>query len=261
MIHPLIEYGRKGIALPESIPVFDCHAHLVLTGRPAALTLGDQISEMNRLGIKLAAISSSLAIDGDVHRGNDQVAEALRRFPDRLVGYCHVGAALGDQMVPELKRCFALRGFRGIKVYQQGTSYDHALFDPVWEYARRRKTPVLAHTWAGNLTGLDRAAEKNPEVPFLAAHVGSGAACEPYIEAARKCPNIYLDLTYSRENTGMIEHVVASVGSGRVVWGTDSPVFSMAHQLSKILFARIDDADKRKILYDTAGRLFGLIKE
>ena len=35
------------------------------------------------------------------------------------------------------------------------------------------------------MTGLDKAAEHNPAVNFMAAHAGSGFKYEPYIEAAR----------------------------------------------------------------------------
>jgi len=56
----------------------------------------------------------------------------------------------------------------------------------------------------------------------------------------------------------MIETMVRAVGAARVVWGSDEPLFSMAHQLGKLLFADIPDADKRTILHDNPRRLFGL---
>ena len=36
--------------------------------------------------------------------------------------------------------------------------------------ARDRRVPVLAHTWGGSVTGLDRAAARFPDVAFLAGH-------------------------------------------------------------------------------------------
>ena len=68
-----------------------------------------------------------------------------------------------------------------------------------------RRLPVLAHTWGNNLTGLDKAAMRFPEVPFLMGHSGSGFAYEGYLKSAASSPNLYLDLTYSREHTNMIE--------------------------------------------------------
>ncbi len=213
---------------------------------------------MDRIGIRVAAVSSLLALAGDVRGGNDETAAAMRAYPDRFVGYCHVNANYPDDMQPELERCLALPGFRGIKIYQVGVPYDDARFAPVWAMARERRLPVLAHTWGGSLTRLDQAALQNPDVPVFAAHAGSDFAYQAYLDAARRAPNLYLDLTYSREHTNMIEHFVAELGAERIVWGTDAPLFSMAQQTAKVLTARIPDAAKRLILGGTAARLFGL---
>lgn len=253
----LIEYARKGQALHD-VPVLDVHAHIDPLTDELRLPLEEHMAQMDRLGIDAALVSSSLAINGEIPKGNDHVAEAAARYPGRIFGYCHVSSRYPDEIVHELERCFANAIFRGIKVYQIGVDYDSPLFEPAWEFAAARRLPVLAHTWGGNVTGLDRAAEKHPDVPFLAAHTGSVFAYQPYIDAALRCPNLFLDLTYSREHTNMIEHIVATVGAHRLVWGSDVPCFSMAHQLGKILFARIPDSDKRRILFDNTARLFHL---
>ena len=256
MSRPLIDYAKQGLKL--DIPVFDCHAHVGRMAHVESVPLEEQVMGMDRLGIEVTAVSSLRAIGGDIQRGNDEVAEAMRRFPGRFIGYCHVSACYPDLMETELERCFAVPGFRGVKVYQVGPSYTDPLFLPAWEFARRWKAPVLAHTWGGNLTGFDVVAEKYPEVAFLMGHSGSAFAYEPYLKAAKKCPNLYLDLTYSREHTNMIEHFVEEIGPDRIVWGPDAPLFSQAQQLSKVLYARISDQAKRKILFDTAARLFRL---
>jgi len=255
---PLVEFARGGRRL-EGIPVLDVHAHVGGMAGWDPPPLEEQVAEMERLGISLAAVSASRALSGDLQGGNDEVADAIRRFPGRFVGYCHVSGNFPETMAAELERCFAIEGFRGIKVYQVGCPYDDERFQPAWDFARQRGMPVLAHTWGGDLTGLDKAAERNPEVTFLAGHTGSAFVYKPYIEAAERCPNLYLDITYSREHTNMIEHIVEEVGADRVVWGSDAPCFSMSHQLSKVLFARIPDEAKRKVIYDNAARLFGLV--
>lgn len=256
MTRPLIEYGQNGIRV--DFPVFDVHAHVGNFGTIVSPHLDLQVKEMDRVGIAVAAVSSVEGIYGDHRGGNNNVADAIRLYPGRFIGYCHVSAQYPELMMPEVERCLAIPGFKGIKVYQVGTDFDHALYEPVWEFARARRLPVLAHTWGGNLTGFDRVARRFPEVAFMAAHTGSGFAYQPYIDAAKQTPNLYLDLTYSREHTNMIEYIVKEVGADRIVWGSDAPTFSMAHQIGKILFARIPDGDKHKILHDTAARLFGL---
>jgi predicted TIM-barrel fold metal-dependent hydrolase len=238
--------------------MFDAHSHVGTWALFDTVPLAEQLAEMDRLGVGMAAVSALPALAGDIRGGNDLVAEVIRRHPARFIGYAHVSATYPESMGPELERCFALPGFRGIKIYQFGIPYDDARFEPAWAFASARRVPVLAHTWGGALTGLERAAARHPEVPVFAAHAGSDFAYQAYIDAARQAPNLYLDLTYSREHTNLIEHFVAELGAERVVWGADAPLFSMAHQAAKVLCARIPDAAKRLILGGTAARLFGL---
>lgn len=254
---PLADYARQGRRL-DGIPVFDVHAHVGQWPGCEGQTVDDMIAEMDRIGIDVAAVSSTRAIGADFAAGNDLVADAMRRYPSRFIGYCHVSAMYPDLILPELRRCFARRGFKGIKVYVVGAKYNDPRFDPVWTFARDRRAPVLAHTWGGELNGLDKAAERFPDVAFMAAHTGSGLAYEPYVEAARRLKNFVLDLTYSREHTNMIETIVDQVALDQIVWGSDAPCFSMSHQIGKILMARIPDEAKRRIICRSAARLFGL---
>lgn len=256
MMSELARYGREGKKI-DIFPIFDSHAHVGQWSIFDAYTLKDQIAEMDRIGVRVAALSSLVALSGEIRRGNDVVTGALQEYPGRFLGYVHVSANYPDAMLPELKRCFAIRGFKGIKVYQTGIPYDDPQFKPVWKFAEKHAAPVLAHTWAGNLTGFDKVAKAHPDIPFLAAHSGSDCTYKAYVEAARRAQNLYLDLTYSRDHVGLIEYFVKTVGASRLVWGTDVPLFSMAQQIGKVLFARISDKDKKKILWDNGARLFG----
>lgn len=252
----LVQCGLHGRKLP--FPAFDMHCHVGKWALFDTYEIADQLAEMDVIGVRVAAISALPAIAGEVRRGNNLVARLCQRHPQRFVGYAHVNAHYPALLLPELERCFALPGFRGIKVYQQGIAYDDPRFDAVWEFARARRAPVLAHTWAGQLTGFDRVAQRFPAVPFFAAHAGSDLHYQPYIDAAKQARNFYLDLTYSRDHTNLIEHFVREVGDDQIVWGSDQPLFSMAQQVAKVLFARIPDAAKRKILGANAAPLFGL---
>ncbi len=253
---PLIDYGRTGKKL--DFPVVDIHAHIGSFGPWMSTPLERQVAEMDRVGVAVQLVSSVEAIYGDVVRGNDDAAAAAARYPGRIFAYCHVSGQYPELIASELERCFRNPVFRGIKLYQVGTDYDHAVFDPVWEVARDLKVPVLAHTWGGSVTGFDRAAGKHPEVNLLAGHAGSGFVYQPYIEMARRHPNFHLDLTYSREHTNMIEHFVEQAGAAQIVWGSDAPTFSISQQVGKMLYARIPDDAKRMIMEGNARRLFRL---
>jgi len=253
---PLARYGREGKKIPF-FPLFDSHSHVGRWNIFDAYDLKDQIAEMDRLGVRVSAISSLVALSGEIRRGNDVVAAALKAYPGRFLGYAHISANYPDDILPELKRCFAVKGFKGIKVYQTGIPYSDPLFKPVWKFAEEHAVPVLAHTWAATLAGFDKVAKAHPDIPFLVAHAGSDWTYKAYGEAARRTKNLYLDLTYSRDHVGLIEHFVETVGASRLVWGADVPLLSMSQQVGKILFARISDKDKKRILWDNGARIFG----
>jgi predicted TIM-barrel fold metal-dependent hydrolase len=252
----LVEFAQAG--RPVDFPVFDMHGHIGEWSLFDNWPLTEHLAEMERVGVRRTAISSLAAIAGDIAAGNDQVAAVARAHPDRFIGYAHVNANYPELIAPELERAAANPAFRGIKVYQQGVAYDDPRFEPVWEFAAARGWPVLAHTWAGQLTGFDRVAQRHPQTVFFAAHAGSDFVWQPYVDAARRARNFYLDLTYSRDHANLLEHLVREVGADQIVWGSDQPLFSLAQQLSKVLFARIADRDKEKILYRNAARAFRL---
>lgn len=255
MSMPLIDYGRLGRRL--DFPVLDIHAHVGSFAPFLSASLDSQVEEMDRLGVALQMVSSVEGIYGDLAWGNDQCAAAAARYPGRIFAYCHVSGQYPELMAGELERCLRNPVFRGIKLYQVGTRFDNPVFDPVWAAAEERKLPVLAHTWGGEVTGLDKAAQKHPAVNVLAGHAGSGFVYKPYVDMSRAVPNFYLDLTYSREHTNMIEYFVEQAGADKIVWGSDAPTFSLSQQVGKMLFARIPDEAKRQIMEGNARRLFG----
>lgn len=256
MKNQLIEYGKQGLKL--DFPVIDIHAHIGNSGLIPVIPITAQIQEMTRIGIKSAIVSHMDGISGDIHNGNISVYESAKRFQGKLYCYCHVSANYPENLEEELENCFKHKLFVGIKVYQTGINFNDPDYEPVWQFAKKNSIPILAHTWGGNLTGFDKVAKKFRSVPFIAGHAGSVFTYKEYVKVAEEIKNLYLDLTYSREYTNMIEYFVKEIGAERIVWGSDTPVFSMSHQLGKVLFARISDNDKFKILYTNAASLFGI---
>jgi uncharacterized protein len=249
-------YARRGVPVRE-FPVVDGHCHIDAMANMEAPSLDDFVCEMDRVGIDVAAISSCMALCGDVSGGNDRTKAAALSYPGRFIAYCHVSSAFPGLMESELSRCFSHACFRGIKVYALATDYLDQSFGAVWDFAECRNVPVLCHTWAGELFGLDEVALKHPGAQFIVAHAGSSGSYEPYVSIARRCANVSLDTADPEEHTGMLECLVSDVGDDRLVFGSDAGCVSLPHQIGKVLFARISDDSKRKILAGNALRLFG----
>ena len=80
------------------------------------------------------------------------------------------------------------------------------------------------------------------------------------MEAARTCPNIYLETASSWGDHGTIEYLVEGAGEDRILYGSDMPLMDARIQVGRIITAQISDEAKRKILGLNAINLLGLDK-
>jgi predicted TIM-barrel fold metal-dependent hydrolase len=98
--------------------------------------------------------------------------------------------------------------------------------------AAERGVPVLHHIWqhrrrdypgqeASDATELVELASRHPNVDFLLAHIGGGGDWLHSLAAVRNAPNVYVDLSGSGVDGGMLEACLESVGVERMVWGCD----------------------------------------
>ncbi|MCH2210251.1 MAG: amidohydrolase family protein [Fuerstiella sp.] len=92
---------------------------------------------------------------------------------------------------------------------------------------------------------------------------GGGAAGDPTLQvrAIQDCrhDNVFVDTSSARSILpGLVEWAVAEIGSERVLFGTDAPLYSTAMQRIRIDSAEITDNQKFDILYRNAERLLGL---
>ena len=187
---------------------------------------------------------------------NTHVAEAMKRYPGRLLGFCYVNPAHTREALAEIDRCIGGLGFSGIKLWVACHADEPCVF-PVVEKAIELRVPVLQHAWykkggsenePGESTCEHYAAlaRRYPEAKLIAGHVGGD--WERGIKVVKPCANIVADVCGSDNYSGFVEMAVRELGVDRVVFGTDMPGRSMASQIGKVIGADISDADKEKIL-------------
>lgn len=252
--------GRLGLPVTD-VPVIDAHCHL---GACVGIPIVDQrletfIATLDRLGIRRVYASGFAAVFGCTRAGNDLVLDAMRRYPDRIGGYMALNPGYPDTLEPEMERCYAA-GMRAIKIWsygmRPGLRYDHPYYRRIFQFAQDRQLPILAHTWAGDEVGqLEAAFRDYDRVRWLLAHVGSGHLAV-YLRVARDYPHVYLESSFSPCPRGLIERLVAEGLAHKLVWGTDQLLLNPAHQLGRVLFARIAPEHKRAILGANAARVF-----
>jgi len=245
-------WRREPVPLPG---IVDMHAHY---GNVPAFAVwradvDQRLREMDRIGIEKVFLSRSGVGSPEVVLANDQVLEAMRRCPRRILGYATCYPINDDLGLGEIRRCIDA-GMQGVKLHSAaGLAYTDPRYAPIWQYADEQRLPVLLHTW-GVLTELEPLFERYRSAPVLLAHAGA-AEPESYVAYAHKYPNVYLELCFSGAPYGVIEYFVHELGAGRMLFGSDSPYMSIQQQLGRVLFADIAEDDKEAILVDNPKRI------
>ena len=166
----------------------------------------------------------------DVTRGNDEMLALQRREGDRVRSYVTVNPNDTEHALSEIDRCLA-RGAIGIKLAASRRA-DDPLLDPIAAEAARRGVPVLQHVWqhrrrdwpgqeASDGVELARLAARHPRVSFILAHIGGGGDWQHTLPALADVPNVYIDLSGSGVDRGMLDRTLAAVGASRMLWGSD----------------------------------------
>ncbi len=250
----LLDQGRRGEPI-TSIKVMDMHAHVGRYGFAIPETSAQSIvGVMERTGVAKTFIAAMPRMsEEDTVQGNRLVLESIRAFPDKLLGYVYLWPSSAGFVRHEVEACFA-EGFSGLKLHNSnGVSYTASAYEPAYALADERRMPVLFHTWGqeGTFREIRELSQRYPNLSILLAH--AGAANEAgYIQIAKDCENVYLELAGSAAPRGIIQRFVEEVGAGKVVWGSDICFINQAQQLGKVLGAHIAEAARTSILSENA---------
>ena len=223
--------------------LIDVHAHFYHAGCPRsdwAELNASRLRAGERIGITwhVASILGSwgrtsptyFPSPADVISGNDALLQLMRNHASRIRGYVCVNPNYTEHALAEIHRCLDA-GMIGVKLAASRRAND-PLLDPVCETARRRSAPILHHIWqhrrhewrgqeASDAAELGELAERHPEVLFILAHIAGGGDWIHSLQAVRERPNIFVDLSGSGVDGGMLEACLRSVGVGRLLWGGD----------------------------------------
>lgn len=166
----------------------------------------------------------------DLGAGNDAVLALGRAHGPLIQGYVCVNPNYTDHALAEIDRCLAL-GMIGIKLAASRRA-DDPLLDPICAAARRYGVPVLHHVWqhrrrewpgqeASDAVELGALARRHGEVAFILGHIGGGGDWLHSLHAVRGLSNVFVDLSGSGVDGGMLEACLDAVGHQRLLWGAD----------------------------------------
>jgi len=199
----------------------------------------------------------------EVARSNDRTLAFVERFAPRVNGLCYINPEYPEHALAEWGRCRS-RGLIGLKIWV-ATLCDDAKLEPVLQEVLAQQCPVLIHAWRkvdGNLPGessadhVARLAARYPTGKFIMAHMAGD--WEYGLKAVRHLPNVSVDFAGTVNEAGAYEMAVSELGDDRILFGTDGPA-DFFHCLARVRHATISMNSKRKILFENASRLFGIL--
>ena len=268
--------SRLPLAGPE--PLVDVHAHFLhpRSGRDdweapneARLRAGERIGITVHIASVLGSWGHTSPIyfpsPRDVSMGNDEMFAIQAREPERVRCYVTVNPNDTVHALEEIARG-AERGAVGIKLAASRRA-DDPLLDPVADAAERHGFPVLHHIWQHRTrewpnqeisdgVDLGRLAARHPGTTFILAHIGGGGDYRHTFPAVDDLPNVYLDLSGSGVDRGMLDDALVAVGAERLIWGSDITMETGLAKLRALEVIGISDDAMAAVRWRNAARIF-----
>ena len=248
--------------------IIDAHCHLKHGDQQGTEYTPERIVAV----MDVASIERTIvfAISTDARKAHTMTREAIRKFPDRLIGFAYAIPDFRYSILQEIGHVVTDLGFKGIKIHGGQTPLRPQLgfiIDPVLELAGDLKVPCLID-FIGRFEDAQRIAECFPNVSIQVAHLGqyrcsSESLIDRFIGLAEKHENLVLDIS-GVTLTWKIADAINRVGSHRVVFGIDGPhpyptqeAYAQS-EIKKVSMLGLPDEDLQNVMYGSISRLLEL---
>jgi len=189
----------------------------------------------------------------DVEGSLEYTAEAVEKYPDRLIGYARMNPRRGDQAHRLFEKAIEEYGFKGLKLHPVGTLCHPAGPETIEiiRLASRYNAPVLFHCGDEELSlplQVAQAAEECPEATIILGHMGGYFHWKDAIRVAEAYPNTVLD-TSALPYPQAIAQAVERVGSARVLYASDGPGCDPRLEVHKVRLANLAPEDEEAVFH------------
>jgi predicted TIM-barrel fold metal-dependent hydrolase len=238
-------------------------------------TAEDLIEAMDRQGIQGSVTFGFPWKQAElIRRSNDYVLEAMRRYPDRLLGFACLNPEL-PEAVEEGQRCLdaGLKGLGEIALYLDSSSRSwFEALKPLAELCESRRVPLLLHTnepvghlypGKADLSFKDLYAliKSFPSVLFILAHWGGGLWWYELLkrEVREVLRNTYFDTAASPflYRPAVYRHAVQIMGVEKILYGSDYPLLGLDRYLKELDQAGLNSNEREAILGGNSQRILG----
>ena len=281
----LLSVGFASAADPQGYtgPVIDAHAHIrlgdddAITGVTPPHPLGtDALRKVDdSAGVKVSALIV-IARKGQPDKTraqNDAVMAIAAASAGRFYPVVSVHPADGEAALMELERVAKL-GAKEVKLHPNTQNFDVTDADvgAVLEKCGALGLAVLFDSYkpwdASEMGKLLLVAVQHPKTKLVLAHLGfthfREAVSFELVRRLGMAENVWFDLsaianTYAGSPVqAELVWTIRKVGTDRVLFGTDWPVYTPSETLKAVRQMGFTKAEEKQILHDNAAQLFGL---
>jgi len=248
--------------MPSNL-IIDSHVHLKHGDAQKTEYSAETIVEI----MDEAKIDKSVvfAMSTTTQRSIEMARKAVAKFEDRLIPYVYALPSYERPVIKEIEKAISDFGFRGIKLHIGECTLERYVAEPVLKLAGRLGVPCLIDC-AGRYRLIEEMARTFPETKIIVAHLGKylckdEALINRFIHIAKRHENIFLDVS-GVVIPKKIKEAVETIGSSRVIFGTDGPQPNGAkfaiEEINKIKRLNLKPDDEQAVLGGTIAKLLKL---
>jgi predicted TIM-barrel fold metal-dependent hydrolase len=238
------------------VKICDAHVHLGESGpwQPymnPTIYVDELISLFDKYDVERAIVFPNPNVGDKYPSMNDYIADCVKRYPNRLVGFGRVDPRREDA-VKELTRIRTTLCLTGLKLHPIVECFrpDHPFFDKFFRKTEGLNLPILFHSGDGfSSPGLIlKIAKKYRKLIIILGHLREAA-----INALKENDNVLVET--SGASPDIIELSV-DADADKVLFGSDAPYYRYPMQIAAVEAAEISEKAKRRIFFENFEKMF-----
>jgi predicted TIM-barrel fold metal-dependent hydrolase len=236
-----------------------------------SICIDELLRRMDRAGVSKALTWLHPPYQREIDESNEYVYQAVRQYPDRILGFGWADPNLGvEEAKDTVRRCIYEYGFHGVKLNGAQNSFyidDPTLSLPVIEEIAKTGKILAFHVGADAYEHthpfrVGKIARRYPELRILVVHMGGASSpdlSDATIEIAQEHPSLILIGSAVRSKP--ILKAIKTLGARRVCFGSDTP-FELMHvevaRYNALLDGEVSEQEKHDIMAGNIIRLLNL---
>lgn len=217
------------------------------------MTESELLALMQKCAVDRAVICPVKPCSYHLEPENDYISSAVKKYPDKFIGFGRVDPNLKEQAVTEVERIAQKLNLKGLLLHpvEENFQVSSQLLDPLMEKAVQLNLPVMVeggYVRVSEPLQIAALASRFPQAKIIATSGGQINICGMALYDAEilltENKNVYLE-TSGIYRQDFIENMAKKLGNDRVIFGSHTPVMDMMFEVERIQM--FSGEDKKKI--------------